>query len=65
MAFFLGVGNLLFQDSLISGVDKKIQMKVEKNSLQAYKNIMGGYTRYMSWEKLPSYKLGQKTTFSL
>ena len=65
LAFFLGVGNLSSIDSLTSTLPKNLKEKRMKEEMSAYKNIMGGYTRYMSWEKLPSYKQGEKTTFSL
>lgn len=67
LSFFLGVGNLSFSDSLTSTLpNSKMTRRLMRNkTLQAFKNIMGGYTRYMSWEKLPSFKLGERTTFSL
>lgn len=69
LAFFLGVGNLSFQDSLTSTHPNSNELKktktMRKKEMLAYKNIMGGSTRYMSWEKLPSYQLGEKATFSL
>ena len=67
LSFFLGVGNLSSLDSLISTQQmpkKQREMMMTKEILQ-YKNIMGGYTRYLSWEKLPSFKSGARTTFSL
>jgi len=67
LSFFLGVGNLSSLDSLTSTqqMSKQQRNKMMKKEMKAYKNIMGGYTRYMSWEKLPSFKLGARTTFSL
>ena len=67
LSFFLGVGNLSSLDSLTSTaqMSKTRRKHLMRNEISAYKNIMGGYTRYMSWEKLPSYKSGEKTTFSL
>ena len=67
LAFFLGVGNLSLADSLTSTLpnSKKQTKQMMRKEISAYKNIMGGSTRYMSWESLPSYQLGEKTTFSL
>lgn len=67
LAFFLGVGNLSFQDSLTSTLpnSKKSTKETMRKETLAYKNIMGGSTRYMSWEALPSYQSGVKTTFSI
>ena len=66
LSFFLGVGNLSSLDSLTSSTMPKAQRtRMMNREIKQYKNIMGGYTRYMSWEKLPSFKLGVRTTFSL
>lgn len=67
LSFFLGVGNLSSLDSLTSTAQMSKQMRkhLMRNEIEAYKNIMGGLTRYMSWEKLPSFKSGVRTTFSL
>jgi hypothetical protein len=67
LVFFLGVGNLSLTDTLTSTAQMSKTQKDEmmKNEIKQYKNIMGGYTRYMSWEKLPSYNSGTKATFSL
>jgi len=67
LSFFLGVGNLSSLDSLTSTqqMSRKERKAMMRKETQLYKNIMGGYTRYMSWEKLPSFKLGARTTFSL
>ena len=67
LSFFLGVGNLSLTDSLISTnqMSKSRRKAMMKFNLNQYKNIMGGFTRYMSWEKLPSFKWGVRTTFSL
>jgi len=67
LAFFLGVGNLSLADSLTSTLpnSKKQTKQMMMKEIKAYKNIMGGSTRYMSWESLPSYQQGVKTTFSL
>ena len=67
LSFFLGVGNLSSLDSLTSTaqMSKSMRKHLMNNEIEAYKNIMGGLTRYMSWEKLPSFKLGERTTFSL
>jgi len=67
LAFFLGVGNLSLADSLTSTLpnSKKQTKEMMMKEIKAYKNIMGGSTRYMSWESLPSYQQGVKTTFSL
>ena len=67
LSFFLGVGNLSSLDSLTSTaqMSKTMRKHLMNNEIEAYKNIMGGLTRYMSWEKLPSFKLGERTTFSL
>ena len=67
LSFFLGVGNLSSLDSLTSTaqMSKTQRTKMMNKEIKQYQNIMGGYTRYMSWEKLPSFKLGVRTTFSL
>ena len=67
LSFFLGVGNLSSLDSLTSTaqMSKLMRQKLMRNEISQYKNIMGGYTRYTSWEKLPSFKSGARTTFSL
>ena len=67
LAFFLGVGNLSFHDSLTSIHQNSRESKemMMTKEIQAYKNIMGGSTRYMSWESLPSYQWGVKATFSI
>lgn len=65
LSFFLGVGNLSSIDSLTSTLPKSLKDKKMKEEISVYKNIMGGYTRYLSWESLPSFKLGERATFSL
>lgn len=67
LSFFLGVGNLSSLDSLTSTqqMSRRERKAMMRKETLVYKNIMGGYTRYMSWEKLPSFKLGARTTFSL
>jgi hypothetical protein len=67
LGFFLGVGNLSSLDSLTSTAQmSKRQREMTMNKeIQQYKNIMGGYTRYLSWESLPSFKSGVRQTFSL
>ena len=67
LSFFLGVGNLTSLGSLTSTkqLPKKERAMMMKRETQQYKNIMGGYTRYMSWEKLPSFKSGERATYSL
>lgn len=65
LAFFLGVGQTSLTDSQISTLPKNLRERKMKNEMLVYKNIMGGFTRYMSWESLPSYQQGVKTTFSL
>jgi len=65
LAFFLGVGQVSLIDSQTSTLPKNLKEKRMKTEISVYKNIMGGFTRYMSWESLPSYQQGEKTTFSL
>lgn len=67
LGFFLGVGNLSSLDSLISTaqMSKKQKKKMMKKEIEQYKNIMGGYTRYMSSAALPSFQSGERKTFSL
>lgn len=65
LAFFLGVGQVSLIDSQTSTLPENLREKRMKNEISVYKNIMGGFTRYMSWESLPSYQQGVKTTFSL
>lgn len=67
LSFFLGVGNLSSLDSLTSTAQMSKQMRkaMMRKEIEQYRNIMGGLTRYMSWEKLPSFKSGERTTFSL
>lgn len=65
MAFFLGVAKMSLIDSQTSTLPSwKISM-LNRKMMSLYKNIMGGYTRYMSYQSLPSYKSGIKTTFSI
>ena len=67
LSFFLGLGNLSLAGSLTSSLPENSRQKekMEREMMLASKNIMGGFTRYMSWEKLPSFKSGVRTTFSL
>lgn len=67
LSFFLGVGNLSSLDSLTSTaqISKPARKAMMRREIEQYKNIMGGLTRYMSWEKLPSFQSGVRTTFSL
>jgi hypothetical protein len=67
LSFFLGVGNLSSLDSLTSTkqLPKKEREMMMKKERQQYKSIMGGFTRYMSSEKLPSFKSGERATYSL
>jgi len=67
LSFFLGVANLSLADSLTSSLpeNSKTKAKMKEKMILASKSIMGGFTRYMSWEKLPSFKSGERATFSL
>lgn len=67
LSFFLGVGNLSSLDSLTSTkqLPKKEREMMMRKERQQYKSIMGGFTRYMSSEKLPSFKSGERATYSL
>lgn len=67
LSFFLGVGNLSSLDSLTSTaqMSKQTRKTLMRREIEQYKNIMGGLTRFMSWEALPSWQSGVRTTFSL
>ena len=67
LSFFLGVANLSLADSLTSTLPNSspTKQKMTREMMKVSKLTMGGFTRYMSWEKLPSFKLGVRTTFSL